>query len=62
MCRGDNVSVMHTIQHGEEIGVQIDFDLIISAIKDKKIRTSYPLLRAVFIELMKGTAILYAIF
>ena len=55
MCRGDNTKVIQTLQGaGDTIGVEIDFSLIINAIEDKVVKISYPQLRAMFVELLKG--------
>ena len=57
MCRGDNRMVIETLLRFSEtktFGVELNFQLIMTAIKDKKLRASHPKVVAAFIELMKG--------
>ena len=57
MCRGDNTVVINTLQSLPEtktFGVELDFELIMTAIKDSKLRTSHPEVIVSFIELFKG--------
>ena len=56
MCRGNNVKVIETLQSTTELtfGVKIDFELVMSAIIDYKLRLSQPELVATLIELLKG--------
>ena len=57
MCRGDNKEVITTLQGDpgtQSIGVELDFDLIMSAVRDNKLTTSHPKLRALLLELLKG--------
>lgn len=53
MCNGSNARVIEALQDGS-IGIQMDFNLMMCAMKDSVISDSYPLLRAAFVELLKG--------
>ena len=55
MCRGNNVKIIETLQSDSKVfGVKIDFELVMSAIIDKRLRASYPALVSALIELLKG--------
>lgn len=56
MCRGDNGTVMQALQSDNRnyFGVRINFELVITAIIDHKLRKSYPELVTAVIELLKG--------
>ena len=55
MCRGNNTGIIASLQSdGNIFGVKIDFELVMSAIIDHKLRKSYPNLTAALIELLKG--------
>ena len=56
MCRGNNIKVIEALQSTTELtfGVKIDFELVMGAIIDCKLRMSQPQLVATLIELLKG--------
>jgi hypothetical protein len=57
MCKGNNTRVIDVLKqqpNTKSIGVQMDFSLIMSAVKDSKIKTSHPKLRAALVDLLKG--------
>ena len=57
MCKGENTKVIRVLQGAldtQTFGVEIDFTLVMSAIKDKTMKERYSELRAVFIEILKG--------
>ena len=52
--------VINTLQghpQTQTFGVKLDFELIMSAIRNPDLRTAHPKIVAVFIELLKGTYI-----
>ena len=62
MCKGDNLKVIQTLRNGlgaQSIGVNIDFNLIMAALEDEKVKASYPKLKALFIELLNGKEFLW---
>ena len=57
MCKGDNHLVIETLQRMPEtktFGVELNFELIMSAIRDDNLRTAHPQIVSAFIELLKG--------
>lgn len=55
MCRGNNTAIIRTLQSDETaFGVKVDFELVMSAIIDHRLRMSYPSLVAALVELLKG--------
>ena len=57
MCRGNNQEVIAALQGApgtQSMGIQLNFQFIMSAISDKKLRLLRPQLRAVLVELLRG--------
>ena len=63
MCKGDNTTVIQTLQFEGSMtfGVRINFELIMSATIDHKLRMSHPQLVAALIELFKGLLAFFAV-
>ena len=53
MCNGCNARVIQALQDGS-VGIQMDFNLMVCAIRDSTVSDMYPMLRAAFVELLKG--------
>lgn len=54
------IEALQCFPETKTFGVELTFQLIMTAIKDKKLRASHPQIVAAFIELMKGMCVSYS--